>query len=833
MKNLAISFACCLTTVFAPAQNLVQNGSFEIHDPTVGGDTANVEKALGWKRLNNTADLFHPMTTTTPVFGTYEPHTGVGHANIVIGSLGNGEYFYGKTLEPLVAGNDYSVTFWVKNWHYSAEDIRVGVHVSPGLPLYQHLLPTYVENMPPQATITPINGEYEKVSFCYHATQSTVHYLTFGFFQNVPPNQTVVKAFAIDDVSMELVDDGASNTMAQIATSQTSYCISSPVTIDGSPSSNDSEYRWEIKKVVAGVEDLVYSGGLQTGQAGSFNVSNALSSTGYVPHAGDCFRAYLTVYGVCSSKTFKEFCYVADPTIQFITDGSPVCAGLPVDLQVTGDNGWIYTWTGGSSDPITQTGLKNRIVTPTIGNSTYHVSILTPLGCSTAVTINLTVHSVGNAAPWMNGINGTGEYTTYVIAGQTVSFSSTLFNDNSSEVLTTTYDPENLVGNFSINLPVSQAGTVSFNWNTVADVTPTGNYHFTVTSKDNNSCGEKSDNFHFNIIVICDHCPVCISHENRTPTTLPLPPKTKTGKCITAGFSAPVEVGDAQVLFQAGETIELGEFFSAGDGFQAIVDPGTCVADCETCCDSWTGFTYDDPIANGVFYMSTEDTDPTNDYFQLTDVLHPFCAFGANGFKLVIYDPYQGGPPIRDIHFYSDQCCVFDSPSPEHYMLHSPIYWDGYFQNFLGQTKMVRNGPYTFLITLYGCNGEEHDIQGQINFNYSGPEMASLPNNMEATPEQVKLAEEMLLSQQQITAMEERSKTVNLSPNPATDIVSINGLEGETEIQIQLFDEKGVMLTRKEVNYNHQFNVSKLSPGTYYCRIYLNNNYLVKKFIKL
>lgn len=53
------------------------------------------------------------------------------------------------------------------------------------------------------------------------------------------------------------------------------------------------------------------------------------------------------------------------------------------------------------------------------------------------------------------------------------------------------------------------------------------------------------------------------------------------------------------------------------------------------------------------------------------------------------------------------------------------------------------------------------------------------------------------------------------------------------KLAIQLFDEKGNLLTAKEKISRHQFDVSKLSAGSYYCRIYVGSSYILKKFVKL
>src|SRR5690606_20021321 len=95
-----------------------------------------------------------------------------------------------------------------------------------------------------------------------------------------------------------------------------------------------------------------------------------------------------------------------------------------------------------------------------------------------------TVHTGNNVAPWMNGINGTGEYTYYVSAGDVVNFTSTLSNDNPSEVMDI-IGQTNIPSGYSATNPPTNGGTFSFNWNTNPS-TPTGSYTYTLTANDGN-----------------------------------------------------------------------------------------------------------------------------------------------------------------------------------------------------------------------------------------------------------------------------------------------------------------------------------------------------------
>ncbi len=58
----------------------------------------------------------------------------------------------------------------------------------------------------------------------------------------------------------------------------------------------------------------------------------------------------------------------------------------------------------------------------------------------------------------MNGINGSGEYTIYVNQGGAISFTSTLFNDNTSEVMLVTNNTSQFGGISHTFLPPSNSG---------------------------------------------------------------------------------------------------------------------------------------------------------------------------------------------------------------------------------------------------------------------------------------------------------------------------------------------------------------------------------------
>ncbi|WP_430404840.1 T9SS type A sorting domain-containing protein [Fluviicola sp.] len=790
---------------------LVNNPSFETYSYSSScGPDYWICQATNWNVLVNTPDVLNSINASVPPNSySHQPRTGDGNARFAAPPNGMDEYFYGST-QALTAGQTYVVSFWVRQDYYQEGSGSVGMHIGSSVPSSQ------VNTITPQILITPPSTEYVRAYTCYTAATNGVHYLTFGPFGGGGNG-----VWLLDDVDVTPLDPTLPLSDANLTIPQALYCTTDAVIANGSNSTNETSYQWDLYEVVNGNEELVYSSGEVTGQAGTFSTANI---TGFFPHNGECFHLYLSTFGVCKDRTFVDFCYTY-PTIDFITDGNPVCENIPINLEVTGDNGWIYTWSTGASGQ----GMKSIQVTPTIGNSTYTVTVTTPEGCTSTKTVTLNVSSQNNVAPWMDGINGTGEYTYYVSQGDAVFFNSLVSNDHPEEeieFLSSTTIPSG----YSVATPTGAGTVLSLSWVT-SFATPTGEYHYYLTADDKNSCNAGIATFDFRIIVVCDQCLVCVEHENRTPSNNPLPPETKAGKCIRAGWSSVVSTGDANVKFIAGKTIDLGTFWDAGPGYEGIIDPTTCVTDCEDCCVDWEGFHFDEHAYYS--YMNHSNNDPTDDYFEITDITHPFCAYGAKFFEMHFMDTdnqtnYHSvyGGSITD-------CCELQSTAPENPIPHSSIFWNGTVEAATGGWADAPNQVYSVQLILHGCNGEteEHYFMLSKNF-YEGivqndsDSLSQIDNN--TTPKD---------SQETPTTnsnnLDNLSNILEIYPNPATNMLYIRG--SKTETTIQLYDEKGRVLTKREkVALNQGYNLEAFSSGKYYCRIYKEDGtYVLKNFIKL
>ncbi|MCH2229447.1 MAG: T9SS type A sorting domain-containing protein [Crocinitomicaceae bacterium] len=785
------------------------NGGFEEWDNDDDDDgnpddfyDHSIEYAIGWHNLVNTCDVVHPNYPF--VSGT--PMNGVGCGRFGAPQNGLAEFGYGTT-HPLTAGETYQVSFWVRKDYSTNTDRKVGLVISETIPNIQ-VSPVFTTSYEPLITVIPTSTQYVQVSACYTAQTSGVHYVTIGPFYGTGTPESIL--YNIDDVSVKSLAPGTQLPIANVSTSQAVYCINDNVIVDGSLTSNETGYIWEIYDLVNGNSgQLQYSSGVQNGLAGTFDVTAAL---GFY-QAGDCYRVVLKAQGACENEAYVDFCF-ADPNIDFTHDGSAICENTPVTLSVTGDASWTYDWSTGDAG----VGLNTLTVTPTVNNSTYSVTVTTPEGCTHTETINLTVHSANNQTPWMNGINGSGNYTIYVSQGNTVSFNSTLFNDDLSENLVIV-STDNIPSSFNDIKPLVAGDNLYFSWQTHM-TTPTGSYYYNLNVKDNNACNVGEKDFTFKIIVICDQCPTCLYYENRTPTTTPLPGETKVGQCIMAGITQPVETGTTNVLFQAGESITTGNFFSAGPGYQAVIDPSICITDCEDCCQDWTGFTLDE-IPNPV-YMNFSDSDPTNDYFQITDVFHPFCAFNAKGFEFSILD--QSSSIYHHSEVLNAECCSFKSPAPENLIPHSSIYWDGYTEDIFGNTVRPY-GVLFYILKLYGCNDEKLEKHGFIHIGDFAKSMGLSENGL--NDEQSENLKALLEENEKLSAL------ISISPNPASEFIKFSGLEGLGKPTIQLFDKNGKILKKNIELHHNTYNISKLPAGLYYLKILTGSQLVTKEFVKL
>lgn len=78
------------------------------------------------------------------------------------------------------------------------------------------------------------------------------------------------------------------------------------------------------------------------------------------------------------------------------------------------------------------------------------------------------------------------------------------------------------------------------------------------------------------------------------------------------------------------------------------------------------------------------------------------------------------------------------------------------------------------------------------------------------------------------------NETLNLTlyPNPASELLYLNGLQNQSLVSIYDVTGKMVMQVEVDKNSNNSINIASLSPGFYQCRIRQNNQSKVLSFIK-
>lgn len=398
-----------------------------------------------------------------------------------------------------------------------------------------------------------------------------------------------------------------------------------------------------------------------------------------------------------------------------------LCAGQPLTLSVQGSPSYYYNWSTGQSG----IGLNTITTTSTASGNPYSVTVTNSEDCHVTKSINVIVHTSQNIAPYVNGINNTGIYLFYAQAGISNCFYIPTFDTPNENV--NFLSSNNLPAGSSFVPQGSGQQIEQFCWTPPAS--SIGDHMFTVNFKDNNVCGSLSGSANFIIRVICRSCVPNVYYENRTINNNPLPPFTKAGNDIIAGQSVdpnqadgPVNTGTASVIFKAGHQIILSPGFTSGPNFTGLIDPNTCITDCEDCCSHFPGITYD--VIPNVF---TPNGDGTNDVWFVNDHNYPFCAYNSKSFDLEIFNRW--GSRIYHQSISSSTCCPFRARLNGNDPTIPSINWSGlatesidynWFEEvFDGKQdatagQQVTEGTYFYEITLTGC-GSQKDLTGFIN----------------------------------------------------------------------------------------------------------------------
>jgi hypothetical protein len=76
------------------------------------------------------------------------------------------------------------------------------------------------------------------------------------------------------------------------------------------------------------------------------------------------------------------------------------------------------------------------------------------------------------------------------------------------------------------------------------------------------------------------------------------------------------------------------------------------------------------------------------------------------------------------------------------------------------------------------------------------------------------------------------SEEINIFPNPAIDILKIEGIN-MLNLEVIIYDIMGKMVLNK-IAFNNEISIEGIQPGIYQCKLFNNSEYLgMRKFIKL
>ncbi|CAG5082296.1 T9SS type A sorting domain-containing protein [Parvicella tangerina] len=831
---IALSFIVSVNKVLA---QYLTNGDFETFN-SAAADPTRIQHASGWTDdvgyeqhssgtpLTGSADHYYSSPATGATIFSSDPRGGQGHAGIVLKSEnGNAAYreFIKRQTLSLTAGTTYLVEFWVRKVDGTLPS-QVGAYVSASDVEYA--------SNGIQSTITPVcnatltnpSTEYQLVSGCFTAQVTGTHYIVLGNFGYNGDAGNDLNYVFIDDVSITAAPSVPDPTAIFSLNGGPVYCEGDPILASAGASNGFDSYKW-ICTSSSGAQirgmQWEYTNSIPDLDVVSFVNQNG-SNFPFQP--GECYNLTLLLRNACqqSSQTI-QFC-IDDPSVSIIFDGQPVCEGQSFDLEVTGDNGWTYSWSNGQSG----VGLREITETATPNVTQYTVTVTTPAGCQSTETVNIVVHTNNNTPPFYSGIDGGIEFTAYVNAGDDLTFSYWVADSPNENV----FLGSNGLPSGSTLTPINgNAAQGIFQWNNIPD-NAEGLYTFNATSNDNNACGVLSALQTYKIKVVCEDCPIEVYYENRMPNNSPLPETTIAGYRIVAGESVdpnqtdgPVETGSDFVEFRA-PAIDLMPGFTGGANFDAIIDMGTCLQDCESfCCDQFSGFSYDTPFGNVVAPIH-----PTNPViWYLRDEDNPFCAFGgATKYRIEVFQD-------QDLIYTREEepqgCCPFESPSPSNPIPYSSIYWDGTDNSFLGGNNLVASGDYVIYIKLWSPCGDELTLSPIPVYVYgynSGMILADGQDGYSETLAEIyqdRQQGEVEQGGSPLTSKEVQDyiqvREIKVFPNPTSDKFQLLGvIVGD---QVELLDVVGKQLYKKVCsNGLMEFDLSLQPSGTYFVKITSN-----------
>lgn len=429
--------------------NLVSNPGFENHTscPTF---MLQWDKCIGWLNCNGnvgngvwgTPDYYHTCGTTSLPYNPVPPNTGNGFCNPHTGGAMMGlvcynppypnyrEYISTQLNCPMVAGNTYTVSFWIVA--SSAPTVKYnsshfGVYLSATYPIQTTY---FVMNYPPQYEITTVinNTTWQQHTFTITPT-SNLNYITLGCFRNeatvvgvlnTPSASQPYSNYFIDDI--EVLTSASSGSVALTSSVSNVTCFgesngSATVTATGTGNS----YLWtpgnyttaSVSNLSAGIYTVAVNNGGCNSNTLSVNVTQPLGLVGNLA---------ATTQSICIGQSVILNATNSGGVPSYTTNwsnGSLNTTSISITPATTG----IYSYTVTDSNLCTKTASLSIVVTPTPTLSVNTQSI-----CS-GVTTTLIASGASNYT-WSPG-NNTGSNnvvtitnpTTYTVTGASASCS--------------------------------------------------------------------------------------------------------------------------------------------------------------------------------------------------------------------------------------------------------------------------------------------------------------------------------------------------------------------------------------------------------------------------
>jgi len=218
-----------LLPFFSNSQNLVPNWSFEEYSEcpdNLKSDIISIEYAIGWKSFRLTPDYFHECSNDgngvpANVFSFDAPaihgvaYSGIGRDH----SGGNSEVMAVQLIEPLVIGNEYYVSFYIRrpNFNSNCWNNNIGANftmtqyeawpLSVAMPINNYAHIVYNEMLEEPNVWTKIEGHftadssYNYIAIGYHFDENNMD-IDCEFWEN-----TLLTYFFVDCVCVSMNPD--------------------------------------------------------------------------------------------------------------------------------------------------------------------------------------------------------------------------------------------------------------------------------------------------------------------------------------------------------------------------------------------------------------------------------------------------------------------------------------------------------------------------------------------------------------------------------------------------------------------------------------------------